>query len=414
MLARRQQWTWPVIALLAAAVLAAGAAGSGSDGDESNESEDAPAKAGAAEGPGEDGGPPPARVRVAPVLVEQLQARSNVVGRLQAVKQSIVAAQRAGRVVEVAVEEGDRVIGGQTTLVQVDDELENLEQAVAEAQLVEARAMVDEADALLQLRQRHYEYLASLRKTNSVGKKEFDDAADARIAAKAALDRSEAQVRTMERRVELWAKRIERLRTVAPFDGVVVSKMTEVGQWVDEGTEVMQVISTGPIDAVIDVSERLINQIRSGDVVPVIIEPLDQTTEGRVVSITPRGSNAARTFPVKIRFDDDREGGLKAGMSALAQVPTGQTEELMTVPRDAVHRTPTGTIVWADVGGMALPVGVRILFGSGDRYAVAPGPGGAGPPLNPQLRVVIDGAERLFPSQPLMILPDASESAARR
>ena len=59
MLARRQQRTWPIIALLAAAVLAAGAAGNGSDSDESNESEDAPVKAGAAKGPGAGGGPPP-------------------------------------------------------------------------------------------------------------------------------------------------------------------------------------------------------------------------------------------------------------------------------------------------------------------------------------------------------------------
>ncbi len=48
---------------------------------------------------------------------------------------------------------------------------------------------------------------------------------------------------------------------LAPFDGLVVSKMAEVGRWVDPGDAVIEVVSRGTIDAVVDVPERLIDRV---------------------------------------------------------------------------------------------------------------------------------------------------------
>ena len=53
---------------------------------------------------------------------------------------------------------------------------------------------------------------------------------------------------------------------------------------------------------------------------------------------------------------------------------------------------------------MAMSEPVNVLFGVGsDRYAVEPLPGGR-PVLTEGTRVVIEGAERLFPTQPLILL----------
>ena len=125
-----------------------------------------------------------------------------------------------------------------------------------------------------------------------------------------------------------------------------------------------------------------------------------------LVAVNPSGSSAARTFPVKVRLNDP-DGKLKPGMSVTARVPMGQRVDVLTVPSDAVHQSAAGAVIWVEVNGAAMPVAVKVLFSEGDRYAVKPiqtdgGPGGAG--LSPQTRVVIEGAERLFPGRPLKLI----------
>ena len=352
-------------------------------------------------------GPPPASVRVAPVGAERLQARAEVVGRTRAVRRAIVAAEGAGRVVAVAVEEGDRVVGGTTVLARVDDVLERLALAEAHAQLAVARAERAAADADHRVSERHHVYVKGLAERGSATAKEVGDAADAAAAtraraavAAAVIDRAEVSVRIIE-------QRLDRRVVKAPFDAVVVRKMTELGQWLADGSDVVELISHGAIDAVLDVPERLVNQVGVGDEIEVRVEPLAVSVRAKVIAVVPEGTATARTFPVKARFDDG-EGRYKAGMSVTARIPTNRVTDVLTVPRGAIHRTPTGTVVWASVEGAAMPLSVRILFGHGPRYAVEPA-GGAGPPLQPGMNVVIEGAERLFPGRPLMVAgPDAS------
>ncbi|HEX7008918.1 MAG TPA: efflux RND transporter periplasmic adaptor subunit, partial [Phycisphaeraceae bacterium] len=174
--------------------------------------------------------------------------------------------------------------------------------------------------------------------------------------------------------------------------------------WVTQGSPVVEIISRGQIDALVDVPERLINQVRIGDSLELTIEPLGLVCTGEVVSVTPYGGNAARTFPVKIRLGD-RGGALKAGMSVVAHLPMGEPSPKLTVPRDAVLFRPAGAVVWAAVqGGGPMPtasaVRVQVLFGEKDRYVIDPSTDA----LAQGTPVVIEGAERLMEGQPLMIL----------
>ncbi|MCC7203889.1 MAG: hypothetical protein IT441_02330, partial [Phycisphaeraceae bacterium] len=68
---------------------------------------------GAAGGPGGAApqGPPPALVRLATVKQEEMASRWDVVGRLVELQRSAVAAEQSGRIVEMNVDVGDKVIG---------------------------------------------------------------------------------------------------------------------------------------------------------------------------------------------------------------------------------------------------------------------------------------------------------------
>jgi RND family efflux transporter MFP subunit len=356
-------------------------------------------------------GPPPALVRVGEVRQQEAQNRLDVIGRLMEVRRVVVASEETGRVVAMKAEEGDQVVGGQTPLARIDDVWAQINQRTAEAELARARAAVAEAQARLDNANRDVVYLEQLQQRQSANPKEVEDARATQRVNAAALQSAQAAVLTAQAELDRANESVTRLVILAPFDGVVVKKMTEVGQWLERGSPVAEIISRGGIDAVIDVPENLINQLRTGQDVEVLVEPLNLTVNGKVQSINPLGSSTARTFPVKLRLED-QEGKLKPSMSVLARVPSGQMTQVLTVPRDAVQNTPMGARVWANLGGKAMPIGVRVLFGLGDRYAVADL--GAGPPLAQGAQVVVEGAERLFPTQPLMIVEQPASTASAR
>lgn len=337
-------------------------------------------------GGGRPQGPPPSLVRVAPVRQVNLNQRWDVVGRLVELQRSAITAEVDGKILAMPVEEGEAVVGGQTVLAQVDPVWTQLEAQRAQAAVAAAQAQLDQA-------RRDSTYLEELSAAGSAKPKEVADARTRVQAAEAELSATEAQLSMRQRQ-------LERLQVVAPFDGFLVKKLVEVGQWVTRGTPVAEVISRGEIDAVVDVPEQLVNQVELGRPVELLVEPLKLELEGRVTAINPSGVTAARTFPVKIRLPD-QQGLLKPGMSVVARVPVSEMRQVLAVPRDAVRRTDLGAQVWADLKGVAMPVSVRVLFGHNDLYAIEPLPGAV--PLAPGMLVVIEGAERLFPTAPLAV-----------
>ncbi|MBI1335608.1 MAG: efflux RND transporter periplasmic adaptor subunit [Phycisphaera sp.] len=351
-------------------------------------------------------GPPPASVRVAAVAQEELVQQWPVIGRLREVRRVIVSAEQQGKLVEVNAEEGHRVVGGQTVLARIEDVWADLDLESAKASLDQANASVLEAQANLKQATSDRKYLEELSARGSATPKELDDARTTEQARAASLEVARARVTQATAELDRMKTEKAKLVVMAPFDGVVIRKIAEVGQYATRGSQVAEVVSTGQIDAVIDVPERLVNFINDVQDVEVYVEPIQKSVTGKVFALVPDGTAQARTFPVKVRLDD-LEGALKPGMSVTAHMPTGEKAMVLTVPRDAVSRSATGSQVWVAVNGIALPIPVDVLFGHGDSLAIKASPANAGPPLMPGMQVVIEGAERLFPTRPLMIQPVA-------
>jgi membrane fusion protein, multidrug efflux system len=349
-------------------------------------------------------GMPPATVRVGEARAEKLRQRTAVIGRLREVRRATVAAEVEGKVLAVPVQEGDPVIGGQTVLARIDGVWAKLDLARTQAQVAAAQATLDQSELDLS-------YLEQLLKAQSAKPKEVDD-----MRATVSADSARLSATIAERdRVE---KEVERLVVLAPFDGSVTRKITEVGQWVAPGDEIVEVISHGRIDAVADVPEHVIDLIHVGDTAEVVIEPLGLPVRGELVAINPSGGNSARTFPVKVRLDD-MDGRLKAGMSVTVWLPIGPAADYLTVPRDAVSYGVDGQSVWVGVpgepegtGGSGPPVptaeqvAVRVLFGEGGRVAVEPLSGRGQTPLTDGAVVVVEGSEGLTPGRTLIYTDD--------
>lgn len=366
----------------------------------------------------QQGQAPPATVAAGLVKVQNVQNRTDVVGRLREVKRSIVAAEIRGKVVEIPVEGGSKVVGGETVLARIDDVWTKIAFRTAEADVAAANASLVEAQARSQRSKVEFEKVTELANRNIANKRELDQAKadyDADLAQIAAAD---ARIAAAEAARDLAREEVERLEVIAPFDGVVVQKLIEIGEWVEPGDGMVEIVSRGQIDAVINVPERFVNNVEIGEDMPITIQAINEEITGKVKAIIPLGEDAARTFPVKIRLDDE-DGRLKAGMSVVAHVPMSQKIDALTVPRDAVMFDDRGTSVWAvkpaDASGAmpsAMQVTVRVMFGQGDRFVVRPMPGPGAALLKDGAMVVIEGNERImFPGQLLMITNNPAKDA---
>lgn len=339
-------------------------------------------------------GPPPANVMVDEVRLEWIEPRREVTGQLRAVRQSTIAAEQPGRVAAVVVEEGDSVPAG-TVLVRLDEALPRLESNRTQALLESAQANVAAREAGLKRARRDQESI--LRLGDSASEKEVLDARSDIVVAEAELAGAQSDALAAEAEHQLAQQRLDDMTIRAPFAGSVTRKHTEVGQWIGVGESVVELIDISVVDAWLDVPEALLDRLQFGGAEAQIrLRASGEVFAAPVSAVVPQADSLSRLFPVRVRLDNC-EGHLRPGMSIVGLAPTGAREQMLTMHKDALLRDDGGAYVYIDSGGTAAPIRVRVLFAEGRRLVVE----SAG--LQPGVRVVIEGNERLIPGQALNI-----------
>lgn len=339
---------------------------------------------------------PLALVRIATAQSKTVEPSRPIVGRLVEVRKATVTSEVAGMIVEMDVEEGSRLSAGKTVVARIDD-------VWCRLALARSRAVADATEAKL-----HYELLEldrskDLRNRNAIAQSELESKEATVAALKAELAEAKAAIDEENQRL---ARSVIR----APFDGTVISKFAELGQHVAVGTPVVEIVSRDQIDARLTVPESAVNLIHVGQELPVRIDATGDEVRGKVVSVTPYGPTASRTFPVRVRLDD-QQGRLKAGMSVSAFVVSGPKREALVVTKDAVLVRPDGAMVWGVSAGSAQadqaqvhPIPVEVTVRMRDEYAIQPETDAGRKLLRDKALVVIEGAERLTAGQQVRIV----------
>lgn len=358
---------------------------------------------------GQGGGPPPSPVRVETVNLEEITRMRMVTGELRAIRRAAVATREAGLVLELPVADGQRVSAGDV-LVRLDArrvELE-IEQANADAQV--AASMIDERQAEYDWRQADLDLLNSAQ--DIANKKEILDAESELAIARARLDQASRALLAIDARLELLKQTQSDKTTVAPFDGIVIRHRCELGEWLDEGAPVVELLSTGAMEAWLRVPQSEFDAI-AAESRPITLrfDASGRSVEASDLRVLPDVDAQARTF-VLIAEVNDAEGRLAPGMSLVAWVPTAAREERLTIPKDAVQHNDSGDFVYVARGGgdgtpaVAVLVRIDVRFPSGDRYVVDAAD------LAPGDFVVVEGNERLFPTAPVIAIPRETEPGA--
>ena len=330
-------------------------------------------------------------VRVAPAQMSDISDEQIFDGRLVEIQKVVLASEVSGLINEMTVEVGDKVQAKKTLIVGVDATWLNI--ALIQAQ---RQKEFDRVNMTLQK--------AELNRLERLRERQAGVVTDSELEKQTALaEESVAKYKLSEAMENEIQEKLNRTKIYAPFNGAIIRKLAELGAYVSPGTPLVEIVSDGQADALFHINEKFIQRIHIGDPLPIYVPAVDKTVNGEIVSIVPYGSTAARSFPVRIRIDD-QDGLLKIGMSVQCTLETTEKAQRLTVPRDAVLQKPGENTVWvvqkeSDGSLRVTPVPVYIHAKANAVLAVRPATEAGKETLVPGALTIIEGAERLMPGQ---------------
>ena len=279
-------------------------------------------------------------LRVAVGVVESVvgQGQVTVSGELSALRTAVLSAEVAGAVEKIMAENGDSV--------ERDAVLASIRERPAQLELRAARGRVAQAVADVERARINERRFARLLQRKALSQDEYD-------TARVELDKARASLETRRAEAEQFADNLSRHYLRAPFDGTVVARHIELGQWLDVGDPCYAIEDTTLLRAKLSVPQQYYGAVVEAAVVNIRYDALPGETQTAVVSRKlPLVRRAGRSFEVWLDVDN-RAGRLVPGLSLQAAVALQQPSfGTLLVPRDAVVRgRDGGTWVWLVQGG---------------------------------------------------------------
>ena len=254
-------------------------------------------------------------------------------GVVEAVRQSTLAAQIAGQIVELKVKVGDSVKAGQV-LARIDPRAAEQVVSGSQSQLAEAQAGLTNA-------QRSYERSKQLFAQKFISKAGFDQAE---------LDYKAAQARVGA--LQANAGQASTARTFAtisaPYAGVIASTPVEVGDMATPGRPLLTLFDPASMRVIATLSQSSLREVKLQLPVQVEVPALKRRLTAKQVTLVPIADS--RTHTARLRLELAEAPGLLPGQFARAWFATGTARKLV-IPQSAVLRRSELTAVYVQIAG---------------------------------------------------------------
>lgn len=270
-------------------------------------------------------------VSVAPVSRVDLDEEIHASGDLKARFHTKIAAEVAGRVTEVSVDEGSSVAKGET-VIEIDPQRRNLDVGAAKARVAQARARYRE-----QLSQT--KRIRTLRAKNISSEQQLEEADTALLLAHSELEAEQAAL-------GVSARALSDASVSAPFDGHVARRLVQLGEFVQPGTPLFEFVSLSPLEAIFSLTEFDTQRVRVGQPVVIRVSAFsDRAFQGKVIFVAPTVDPATRTLRIKAEIENS-EGLLRPGLFARVSLGVSRREGILMVPERAVVQRATGAYLF--------------------------------------------------------------------
>ncbi|HSV54523.1 MAG TPA: efflux RND transporter periplasmic adaptor subunit [Burkholderiaceae bacterium] len=259
-----------------------------------------------ASGAGGTGAPKPA-VEVAKVEVARLTDDAQAVGNLRSRQSVVLRPEVSGRITQLNFRDGDRVRKGQL-LVQFDDQLPlaQVQQSLAELSIAQAN------------HKRNQELVAQS------------------FISQRSVDESAANLEVAQAKLALSRATAARLKIIAPFDGITGIRTVNVGDYLKDGADIVNVEDLEAIYVDFRLPERFQTKVKRGQRALVEIDALPGSKFTALVhAIDPLLDANGRSVGVRGCIDN-RQLALRPGMFARITTVFGERDNARVIPEEAI------------------------------------------------------------------------------
>jgi len=286
-----------------------------------------------------------------------------------------LSAETSGRVERIDVLEGDAVRAAQP-LVHLDEDL--------------LQATYDQALAEAELSAREVERLESALAGGAATEMELDQARSAAAVRKAVMRRARVE---LDRAVIRAPAGVHDSPNHSDTIGRVNDVPVELGQYVQVGQPVIEIVDTAAVRVFVDVPELDIRYIEGGVDVDVVVEALDDRQVAGTIHFIPAVADpATRTFRVEVKVPND-DGAIRPGMIVRVRLLRRVLEDVLMIPLDAVIPLETDYEVYISDGERARRriVSLRGALLQGQYVQARPPTDPTAEGLRPGDRLIVEG-----------------------
>ena len=261
---------------------------------------------------------------LAPMTVEET---FTLPGTLEAWEDLSLSLEQSGTIQWIGPSEGSRVKNGEEIL-RIDTEL-------LEAQ--HSRNQVD-----LELKEKQLERVQSLLSEKLVSEREFDEANHDVQTARTALEQSSIAIR--------------KSTLVSPIDGILDRLYVDRGEYGNPGTLAAVVVKINKLKVNVDVPEKDVSYVKSGQRVKVLPAEVNVSgigRSGRIIHVSYLADENTRTYRTRVRIDNS-DGFLRPGMIVRVNFVRSVIEDAIVVPLYAVMDREGVKYVFVEEDGTAV------------------------------------------------------------
>jgi membrane fusion protein, multidrug efflux system len=249
----------------------------------------------------------PLSVEVARVELARLSDDARAVGSLRSRRGVVLRPEVSGRITQLNFTDGQRVRKGQV-LVQFDDQL--------------PQAQIQQSQAELSIAQANQKRNQELVAQNFISQR--------------SLDESAANLQVAQAKLALAKATAARLRIVAPFDGIAGIRQVNVGDYLKDGADIVNIEDIDAIYVDFRLPERFQGKVRRGQTAMLDIDALPgQTYTAQIQAIDPLIDANGRSVGIRGCIDN-RALQLRPGMFARVKTVFGVRDNASVIPEEAI------------------------------------------------------------------------------
>jgi len=284
------------------------------------------------------------------VEARELRALVSASGKIRAKTSVDISAGTSGKVVKLAVDEGDQVDKGQF-LMQIDPTPAEASVRQSEASVAASRASLDLARANLLQAQKEHERQQALFQKNLTSEELLQRARTAYDVEKMRTQAAEQEVQRWQAMLTNARHELQKVNVHSDISGLVTARNIEEGENVFVGafnnpaTVLMTIADLSIIESEVEVDETDIVNVKIGQEAFIKVDAYPDTSfKGQVTKVghspilsmaTGAGQQQATSFEVIVQLTQEIPN-VRPGLSCKAEITTGYRDKAIAVPIQAL------------------------------------------------------------------------------